>query len=163
MLLFPLHRDRLRQVEGLTPDFVTSKLQGRDFNPGLNDLESWVCLTWSQLPLRVQKPWASPNTIIPPSCLCNPACPSPGSSQSGPLTSPSCCQAGFFSPDGPLDSHSCGSVHAVLCSGEPVPSLQHLLLHDFAMPLPNNAFESCLSMETLILFGLVLPPKNSLS
>lgn len=59
MLLFPLHRDRLRQVEGLPPDFVTSKLQGRDLNPGLNDLASWVCPTWSQLP---QKPWASPNT-----------------------------------------------------------------------------------------------------
>ena len=42
MLFFPLHRDRLRQVKCLTPGFITSKLQGRDLNPGLSDLELWV-------------------------------------------------------------------------------------------------------------------------
>ena len=48
-----------RSKDPVTPDFVTFKLQGRDVDPDLSDLESWVCPTWSQLPLKVQKLQAS--------------------------------------------------------------------------------------------------------
>ena len=228
MLSFPLYRDRVRKVEGSCDSrFVTSQLQGRDVNPNLSDLESQVCPTWSQLPLRVQKLQASPH-IKPPSRLHSIATLPTllwGTLSQGPSLS-QLQQGSPSSADKPQDSHSHISV-AALCSGEPgsLPSASFsmTLLHHFhgsdgeesacssgdagemglipafgkipwrrarqptpvflprefhrqrtlmgyssrgskesdtterlsLTSLPNNAFESCLSMMTLILFVLI--------
>lgn len=62
----------------VTPDFVTSKFQGRDLNPGLSDLESWVCPTGHSglLGSKAQGPPGANS-----SCPCNPAVASLRSSQ----------------------------------------------------------------------------------
>ena len=123
-----------RSKDPVTPDFVTFKLQGRDVDPDLSDLESWVCPTWSQLPLKVQKLQASLH-IKSPSLLHSiatlPALLWGALSQGLPLSqlqqgwSQLCWQA--------TDSPSHVSVHAILCAGKPgsLPSTS------FSMMLPH--------------------------
>lgn len=101
-----------------------------------------------------------------------PARPSPGSSQSGSLTSPSCSQAGPSSLDGAHDAHTHVSVHVaislwitwfLLWLTRPVRPPHQLLYRRSAEALLQPFLTMpCLATETLILFGLGLFPRNSL-
>ena len=153
----------------MTPDFVTSKLQDGDLNPGLTDLESGVCPTWSQLPLRVQKPRYLPKLTLHVFAIL----PSFLSGALRTLTSrpPAADRLGSAA----LMDHMiltplslCSSCSG--CSGQPgshlcltrslTPSPQ-TFRHNVARSLPNTTLKFCLTIE--ILFGLVLFPKNLLS
>lgn len=108
-------------------------------NLGLTDQESWVCPTWSQLPLRVQKHRYLLTTITHRSL----ASLQSGSlfnqklSESGYIISPRCRQAKLSAPENHVILTPVSCSFCSFCSGEPG---SHFCLTRPVSLGPNTAF-----------------------